>query len=130
MEESDLALVVRVRSFPQFSDDLFQCCSWATAAVSLTIASTIEPIRNPVAYKSLAETAIDALDDSGTVEHAGFEEEVWRARRQMRLVKADKEGRIKARMLANCKYAVFSDTPPDGASRSSVLMTDFCSQWG
>ena len=41
----------------------------------------------------------------------------------MRLVKADKEGRIKARMLVNCKYAVFLDTPTDGASRSSVLMT-------
>jgi mitochondrial import inner membrane translocase subunit TIM44 len=76
--------------------------------VSSTIASTTEPIRNTAAYKTLAETVVDALDDSGTAKHAGFEErEARRARRQLRLAKAGKEGRIKARVAANPEY-VFS----------------------
>ncbi|KAI9449783.1 mitochondria import inner membrane translocase TIM44 subunit [Russula earlei] len=82
--------------------DLARAISRATAAVSSTIASTTEPIRNTAAYKTLAETVIDALDDSGTAKHAGFEEkEARRARRQMRLAKAGKEGRIKARVVAD-----------------------------
>ena len=37
----------------------------------------------------MAETVIDALDDSGSAKHAGFEEkEARRLRRQKRLVKA------------------------------------------
>ena len=50
---------------------------------------------------------IDALDDSGTAKHAGFEEkEARRARRQMRLAKAGKDGRIKARVVADPEYVV------------------------
>ena len=79
--------------------------SRATAAVSSTIATTTEPIRNTAAYKTLAETLVDALDDSGTAKHAGFEEkDARRARRQLRLAKAGKEGRIKARVVANPEY--------------------------
>ncbi|KAI0295357.1 import inner membrane translocase subunit tim44 [Multifurca ochricompacta] len=82
--------------------EIARAISRATAAVSSTIASTTEPIRNTAAYKTLAETLVDALDDSGTAKHAGFEEkEMRRARRQMRLTKAGKEGRIKARIMAN-----------------------------
>ncbi|KAI0272612.1 hypothetical protein BC834DRAFT_966609 [Gloeopeniophorella convolvens] len=82
--------------------ELARAISRATAAVSSTIASTTEPIRNTAAYKTLAETLVDALDDSGTAKHAGFEEkEARRARRQLRLAKAGKEGRIKARVAAN-----------------------------
>jgi import inner membrane translocase subunit TIM44 len=73
--------------------------------VSSTIASTTEPIRNTAAYKTLSETLIDALDDSGSAKHAGFEEkEVRRKRRQMRLEKAGKVkgfGRGSARVVAN-----------------------------
>ncbi|KAH9074779.1 mitochondria import inner membrane translocase TIM44 subunit [Lactarius deliciosus] len=82
--------------------ELARAISRATAAVSSTIATTTEPIRNTAAYKTLAETLVDALDDSGTAKHAGFEEkEARRARRQLRLAKAGKEGRIKARVAAN-----------------------------
>jgi hypothetical protein len=114
MEESELARAVRVRLMPcrtrrahhsRFSSFFFAQISRATAAVSSTIASTTEPIRNTAAYKTLAETLVDALDDSGTAKHAGFEEkEARRARRQMRLAKAGKEGRIKARVVANPEY--------------------------
>jgi import inner membrane translocase subunit TIM44 len=83
--------------------------SRATAAVSSTIASTTEPIRNTAAYKTLAETVVDALDDSGTAKHAGFEEkDARRARRQLRLAKAGKEGRIKARVVADPEYVARS----------------------
>lgn len=68
--------------------------SRATARVSSTIEKTTEPIRNTAAYKSLADTIVDALDDSGTAKHAGFEEkELRRRRRQLRLAKAGQEGR-------------------------------------
>lgn len=41
---------------------------------------------------------MDALDDSGSAKHAGFEEkEARRARRQARLAKAGKQGGIAAR---------------------------------
>jgi len=102
--------------------------SRATAAVSSTIASTTEPIRNTAAYKTLAETVIDALDDSGTAKHAGFEEkEARRARRQTRLAKAGKEGRIKARVVANPEYVArsFFYILSDHAPGSSILMTGF-----
>lgn len=82
--------------------ELARAISRATAAVSSTIATTTEPIRNTAAYKTLAETLVDALDDSGTAKHAGFEEkEARRARRQLRLAKAGREGRIKARVAAD-----------------------------
>jgi import inner membrane translocase subunit TIM44 len=67
----------------------------ASAAVSNTIDKTTEPIRNTAAYKSLSQTIEDALDDSGTAKHAGFEEkELRRRRRQLRLAKAGKESRM------------------------------------
>lgn len=114
MEESDLARAVcrsaiasvfrRIPHIPLFPLKI----SRATAAVSSTIASTTEPIRNTAAYKTLAETVVDALDDSGTAKHAGFEEkEARRARRQLRLAKAGKEGRIKARVVADPEYVFF-----------------------
>lgn len=59
--------------------------------MSSTIASTTEPIRKTAAYKTLSETLVEALDDSGSAKHAGFEEkEARRKRRQMRLAKAGK----------------------------------------
>ncbi|KAI0065595.1 mitochondria import inner membrane translocase TIM44 subunit [Artomyces pyxidatus] len=82
--------------------DLARAISRASAAVSSTIATTTEPIRNTAAYKTLAETLVDALDDSGTAKHAGFEEkEARRKRRALRLAKAGKEGRLKERVAAN-----------------------------
>lgn len=63
--------------------------SRASAAVSERIATSTEPIRNTVAYKAFADTIVDALDDSGSAKHAGFEEkETRRKRRQARLAKA------------------------------------------
>ena len=70
----------------------------ASSAVSAKIASSTEPIRNTEAYKVLAETVMDALDDSGSAKHAGYEEkEARRKRRAMRLAKAGKTGGIAAR---------------------------------
>ncbi|KAI0047229.1 TIM44 subunit of mitochondria import inner membrane translocase [Auriscalpium vulgare] len=84
--------------------DIARAISKASAAVSNTIATTTEPIRNTAAYKALAETLVDALDDSGTAKHAGFEEkEARRKRRQLRLAKAGKEGRLKQRVAANAE---------------------------
>lgn len=69
--------------------------SRATGAVSETIKKSTEPIRNTAAYQSLSETLIDALDDSGSAKHAGFEEkEARRLRRQRRLIKAGKDSGI------------------------------------
>ena len=66
--------------------------SRASAAVSSTIEKSTEPIRNTAAYKVLAETVVDALDDSGSAKHAGYEEkEARRLRRQRRLAKAGKD---------------------------------------
>jgi mitochondrial import inner membrane translocase subunit TIM44 len=79
--------------------------------VSNKIASTTEPIRNTAAYKSLSETLVDALDDSGSAKHAGFEEkEARRKRRQARLAKAGKGGGLgpgSQRMEANPEYVYF-----------------------
>ena len=73
--------------------DVMRAISKASAAVSSTIEKSTEPIRKTAAYKSLAETVIDALDDSGSAKHAGFEEkEARRLRRQKRLEKAGKDG--------------------------------------
>ena len=76
--------------------------------MSNTIASTTEPIRNTAAYKTLSETLIDALDDSGSAKHAGFEEkEARRKRRQLRLAKAGKDGGLTPageRTVANPEY--------------------------
>lgn len=76
--------------------------------MSNTIASTTEPIRNTAAYKTFAETIVDALDDSGSAKHAGFEEkEARRKRRQLRLAKAGRDGGLSPgsqRVAANPKY--------------------------
>jgi import inner membrane translocase subunit TIM44 len=37
------------------------------------MAGSTEPIRNTTAYKALSETIVDALDDSGSANHAGYE---------------------------------------------------------
>ena len=57
---------------------------------SSAVEKSTEPIvRNTAAYKTLAETVIDALDDSGSAKHAGLEEkEARRLRRQKHLAKA------------------------------------------
>ncbi|KAG5634176.1 hypothetical protein H0H81_003052, partial [Sphagnurus paluster] len=69
--------------------ELMRAISKASAAVSSTIEKSTEPIRKTAAYKTLSDTLIDALDDSGSAKHAGFEEkEARRLRRQKRLAKA------------------------------------------
>ncbi len=71
--------------------------------MSSTIEKTTEPIRNTVAYKSLSDTISDALDDSGSSKHGGFEEkEARRKRRQLRLAKAGKDSM--SRVKANPEY--------------------------
>ncbi|KAF5383613.1 hypothetical protein D9615_003724 [Tricholomella constricta] len=71
--------------------ELMRAISKASAAVSSTIEKSTEPIRKTAAYKTLSETLVDALDDSGSAKHAGFEEkEARRLRRQKRLAKAGK----------------------------------------
>lgn len=80
--------------------------SRASAAVSSTIERTTEPIRNTAAYKTLSETISDALDDSGSAKHAGFEEkEARRKRRQIRLEKAGRNS-IGVRTKANPEYVI------------------------
>ncbi|KAF9048285.1 TIM44 subunit of mitochondria import inner membrane translocase [Hymenopellis radicata] len=75
--------------------EIMRAISRATSAVSSTLEKSTEPIRKTAAYKALSETLIDALDDSGSAKHAGFEEkEARRLRRQRRLVKAGKGGRL------------------------------------
>ncbi|KIJ55358.1 hypothetical protein M422DRAFT_23956, partial [Sphaerobolus stellatus SS14] len=84
--------------------DVMRHISRASAAVSSKIESATEPIRNTAAYKELKDTVLDALDDSGTSKHAGYEEkEARRARRQARLAKAGKQGGLatRARVVAN-----------------------------
>ena len=55
----------------------------------------------------MAETVIDALDDSGSAKHAGFEEkEARRLRRQKRLAKAGRNAGLgpKDRTVADPEY--------------------------
>ncbi|KAI8985563.1 mitochondria import inner membrane translocase TIM44 subunit [Trametes punicea] len=91
--------------------------SRASAALSSTIEKTTEPIRNTAAYKTLSETIADALDDSGTAKHAGFEEkEARRRRRQLRLAKAGKNSitgraRVKANPEAGQAVVLHKDSP-------------------
>lgn len=74
----------------------------ASEAVSKSVSDATEPIRNTEAYKTLAETVLEALDDSGSVKHAGYEEkEARRKRRQMRLAKAGLSGIAKKRTTVN-----------------------------
>lgn len=87
--------------------EIMRAISKASAAVSSTIEKSTEPIRKTAAYKSLAETVIDALDDSGSAKHAGFEEkEARRLRRQRRLEKAGRSGNglgVGGRVAANAE---------------------------
>ncbi|KAJ3852932.1 mitochondria import inner membrane translocase TIM44 subunit [Lentinula lateritia] len=87
--------------------EIMRAISKASAAVSSTIEKSTEPIRKTAAYKSLAETVIDALDDSGSAKHAGFEEkEARRRRRQRRLEKAGRSGNglgVGGRVVANAE---------------------------
>ncbi|KAJ3538161.1 hypothetical protein NMY22_g5281 [Coprinellus aureogranulatus] len=69
--------------------EVMRAISRASTAISSTIEKSTEPIRKTEAYKTLAETLTEALDDSGSAKHAGFEEkEARRLRRQKRLAKA------------------------------------------
>lgn len=82
--------------------------------MSNTIATTTEPIRKTEAYKALSDTIVDALDDSGSAKHAGFEEkEARRKRRQTRLAKAGKDSITRA-VKANpeCVLSLPSTHPP------------------
>lgn len=75
--------------------EILRAISRATSAVSSTIDKTTEPIRKTAAYKALSDSVIDALDDSGSAKHAGYEEkEARRLRRQRRLIKAGKGSRM------------------------------------
>lgn len=75
--------------------------------MSSTIEKSTEPIRNTAAYKTLSETVVDALDDSGSAKHAGFEEkEARRLRRQKRLAKAGKNAFGSNRLAANPECVV------------------------
>ncbi|KAJ3743297.1 mitochondria import inner membrane translocase TIM44 subunit [Lentinula raphanica] len=99
--------------------DLMRAISKASAAVSSTIEKSTEPIRKTAAYKSLAETVIDALDDSGSAKHAGFEEkEARRLRRKRRLEKAGRSGtglglggRVVANADAGSALVLHADSP-------------------
>ncbi|KAF9038487.1 import inner membrane translocase subunit tim44 [Panaeolus papilionaceus] len=83
--------------------EVMRVISRASSAVSSAVEKSTEPIRKTAAYKTLAETVIDALDDSGSAKHAGFEEkEARRLRRQKRLEKAGRAaGMGPKRVVAN-----------------------------
>ncbi|KAF8887287.1 import inner membrane translocase subunit tim44 [Infundibulicybe gibba] len=99
--------------------ELMRAISKASAAVSSTIEKSTEPIRNTAAYKTLSDTLVDALDDSGSAKHAGFEEkEARRKRRQLRLAKAGKgdglgpaSRRVAADPEAGSSVVLHKDTP-------------------
>ncbi|KIM66461.1 hypothetical protein SCLCIDRAFT_21940 [Scleroderma citrinum Foug A] len=68
--------------------EVMRVISCATSSISSTIAHTMEPIRNTTAYKTLAETVIDALDDSSSAKHAGFKDKEGHQKRwQKRLTR-------------------------------------------
>ncbi|TFY68227.1 hypothetical protein EVJ58_g1139 [Rhodofomes roseus] len=94
--------------------ELMRAISRASTAVSNTIASTTEPLRKTEAYKTLSETIVDALDDSGSAKHAGFEEkEARRKRRQTRLAKAGKDSitrSVKANAEAGSAMVLHKDS--------------------
>ncbi|KAF8966345.1 hypothetical protein BDZ97DRAFT_1917721 [Flammula alnicola] len=83
--------------------EVMRAISRASSAVSSAVEKSTEPIRKTAAYKTLSETLIDALDDSGSAKHAGFEEkEARRLRRQKRLAKAGRaSGLGPSRIVAN-----------------------------
>jgi import inner membrane translocase subunit TIM44 len=78
--------------------EVMRVLSKASSAVSSTVSTATEPIRKTAAYQVLAETVLDALDDSGSSKHGGYEEkEARRKRRQVRLEKAGRAGGLAAR---------------------------------
>ena len=86
--------------------------------MSNTVGKATEPIRNTEAYKTFAETIVDAFDDSGSAKHAGFEEkEARRKRRAARLAKAGKDSmgrggvRIKSNPDAGSALVLHKDSP-------------------
>jgi len=87
---------------------LFLQLSRASSAVSTAVEKSTEPIRKTAAYKALSETLIDALDDSGSAKHAGFEErETRRLRRQKRLEKAGRAAGLgPKRIIANPEFVI------------------------
>ncbi|KAG5718832.1 hypothetical protein E4T56_gene6561 [Termitomyces sp. T112] len=99
--------------------EIMRAISRASAAVSSTIEKSTEPIRKTEAYKTLAETLVDALDDSGSAKHAGFEEkEARRLRRKKRLEKAGKDNglgpaskRVTANPEAGSAVVLHKDSP-------------------
>ncbi|KAH7890770.1 hypothetical protein F5I97DRAFT_79670 [Phlebopus sp. FC_14] len=92
--------------------EIMRAISRATNSLSTTIAHSTEPIRNTAAYKTLAETLVDALDDSGSAKHAGFEDkEARRKRRQKRLEKAGLSGRRIVTENAEAGQALVSVKP-------------------
>ncbi|KAG6813094.1 hypothetical protein H0H92_013948 [Tricholoma furcatifolium] len=99
--------------------EVMRAISRASAAVSSTIEKSTEPIRKTEAYKALADAVVDALDDSGSAKHAGFEEkEARRLRRQKRLEKAGKNGglgpagvRVAANPEAGQAMVLHKDSP-------------------
>ncbi|KAJ6491445.1 import inner membrane translocase subunit tim44 [Mycena vitilis] len=98
--------------------ELMRAISRASTAISSTIDKSTEPIRNTAAYKTLSETLIDALDDSGSAKHAGFEEkEARRLRRQKRLEKAGRasgfapSNRVEENPEAGSAMVLHKDSP-------------------
>ena len=77
----------------------------------MAVEKSTEPIRKTAAYKALSDTLIDALDDSGSAKHAGFEErEARRLRRHKRLEKAGRvAGMGPKRIIADPEFVVHFD---------------------
>ncbi|KAG1822228.1 hypothetical protein EV424DRAFT_1399451 [Suillus variegatus] len=99
--------------------EIMRAISRATTSLSSTIATTTEPIRQTAAYKTLAETLVDALDDSGSAKHAGFEDkEARRRRRQKRLEKAGLTGR-----------RIMEENPEAGQALVSVKTSPRAEAW-
>ena len=73
------------------------------------VEKSTEPLRKTEAYKTLADTLVDALDDSGSAKHAGFEEkEARRLRRKRRLEKAGRTAGLgPSRIVANPEFVPF-----------------------
>ncbi|KAG1772190.1 hypothetical protein EV702DRAFT_1246573 [Suillus placidus] len=73
--------------------EIMRAISRATTSLSSTIATTTEPNRQAAAYKTLAETLVDALNDPGSAKHAGFEDK--EARRRHAYLSTDKESLVR-----------------------------------
>ncbi|KAG8924415.1 protein translocase subunit [Tulasnella sp. 419] len=78
--------------------EIMRGLSKASAAVAKGVSTATAPVRNTAAYKVLAETVLDALDDSVSSKYGGYEEkEARRKRREQRLAKAGRDGGLAAR---------------------------------